>query len=125
MYMCVYVYVYVCVCIYIYIYIYIYITKYVFKVNPYLKYFGRCLLQSLVFFCFFGGNEKEKNPTTHFTRPPLVTENQRLLPTPPSKTESGNMSQRFGLQNIFNFLSFSFVHSMFFPLFIEIFSSMF
>ena len=30
----------VCVCVYIYIHK-------VFKVNPYLKYFGRCLLQSL------------------------------------------------------------------------------
>ena len=56
--MCVYVYVYVCVCIYIYIYIYI--TKYVFKVNPYLKYFNRCLLQSLVFFVSLGETKKKK-----------------------------------------------------------------
>ena len=39
--------------IYIYICLYVYIYK-VFKVNPYLKYFGRCLLQSKVLaYAFF------------------------------------------------------------------------
>ena len=48
MYIHMYVCMYVCIYTYIYIYIYIYICICkVFKVNPYLKYFGRCLLQSL------------------------------------------------------------------------------
>ena len=51
MFICIYIYIYIC----IYMYIYIYVYKYkVFKVSPYLKYFGRCLLQSKVLaYAFF------------------------------------------------------------------------
>ena len=42
------IYIYIHIYAYMYIYIHMYTYTYkVFKVNPYLKYFGRCLLQSL------------------------------------------------------------------------------
>ena len=61
---------------------------------------------------------------------PLVTENHLLFFSPPPLRlkvwiKSGNMSKCLGLENIFNLLPFSLVHSMFFSLFIECFSSMF
>ena len=63
----------------------------------------------------------------------LITKNQLLLPTllglhlpfHHAEVESDKVSNSFGLQNIFNLLSFSLVHIIFFSLFIETFSSIF
>ena len=58
--------------------------------------------------------------TNFFCLLPLPT-----LTLPLSEDESDKVSNSYGLQNIFNLLPFSLVHSMIFSSFIEIFSSMF
>ena len=58
--------------------------------------------------------------TNFFCLLPLPT-----LTLPLSEDEPDKVSNSYGLQNIFNLLPFSLVHSMIFSSFIEIFSSMF
>ena len=54
-----------------------------------------------------------RNPTPYLPLPSLSP--YHLYPPPPdSKAESDKMSKSFGLQNIFNLLSFSLVYSMLF-----------
>ena len=67
---------------------------------------------------------KKTPSTTHFTRAfdywkpnpfaysLVLTLLPNTLPPTDSKAESGKMSKSFGLQNIFNLLPFSLVHSM-------------